>query len=93
MLELLLERGELGEGRIGIRLFVAIVRAAIRLCVILVALGAVHTVAFVTARTIAAVGSRFAIDPLPLAFDALLAFMAGERPPTARASPGVAQAT
>ena len=50
LLELLLERGELGERRIGIRLLVAAVRAAaVRLGVILLALGAFDAVAFVAA--------------------------------------------
>ena len=77
LLELLLEGGELGERRIGIRLLVAAIgMTAVRLGVILLALGAFHTVALVAARTLAAVGSSFAFNALALALQALLALVA-----------------
>jgi hypothetical protein len=53
-LELLLERGELGKGRIGIRLLVAAAAAAKGLGVILLALGALDLGALVAARAVAA---------------------------------------
>ena len=54
-LELLLERGQLGERRIRIRRLVAIARAGtMRLGVILLALGTFHLIAAIAARTAAA---------------------------------------
>ena len=70
-LELLLECGELGEGRIGIRLLVAAAAAAaagpIGLGVILLALGAIGAVVALAARAVAARGLPIAIEPYPLA--------------------------
>src|SRR5262249_25497453 len=60
LLELLLERCELGKGRIGIRLFVA-TAAAVRFGVILIALGFLNAIAAVAAaRTTAGWRARFA---------------------------------
>jgi hypothetical protein len=76
LLKLLLERRELGERRIGIRLLVAIFRAAKRLCVILLALGAFDPVAFVASRrAIATLRVVFALEAFALTLDALLALL------------------
>src|SRR5664280_699954 len=74
LLELLLEGGELGERRIGIRLLVAAVgMAAVRLGVILLALSPLDAVALVAAWTVAALLAVFTLDALALTLHALLA--------------------
>src|SRR6185312_4863529 len=73
LLKLALERGELGEGRIRIRFLVLAARAAIRLGVILLALGALDLTAALTARPLAA---RTAVLPLAALRVALLALTA-----------------
>ena len=85
LLKLLLEGGELGERRIGIRIFVLPSATTVRLGVILLALGALHLIAFVAARPVAARRRSAAMSPLALAalaerlglpFHALLALVA-----------------
>src|SRR5476651_694078 len=80
LLELLLERGELGEGRIGIRRLITVgaARTAMGLGIILITLGFFDAIALVTARR--AVTARrtagLAVEPFALALDALLTIMA-----------------
>ena len=78
LLKLLLEGGELGEGRIGIWRLVATLRTpAIGLGVILLAFGAIHALAAVaTGRPVAALRAVLTLGALALALQTLLALVA-----------------
>ena len=76
MLKLLLESGELGKGRIGIRLLVATTRTAAEgLSVILFALGALYALTTFTARPVTAGAAVLPIGTFALSFRPLLALV------------------